>query len=202
MALNLTEKDIDNPEILGEKLFTLAEIVISKHFYASMQRHFDDLRSVAVLKAIRVIRGGFFDKRKGNFASLIYSSMRNEIHNHLYHENKKDSVNLDVLMCKGEEDKYFTEDNSTVYLSYSLIHSVCLSFISSFGENVENLVINKLTDLGYSIKGRKSNNLPAFSYSYDPIKEEYGKDCEEDIISRIIAIILWKRKEYDYRCFA
>lgn len=195
MALQLSEKDLEDPEVLGEKLFTLAEIVVARHYYASSARFFDDMRSVAVLKALSMIKDDHFDKKKGNFASFIYTGMRNEVHNFLYHENKRDYVDLDVLIDQGEDDNYFVNEEGKVYISYSLIHSVCMSFMPVFGENIENLVILKLEEIGYTIKGRKAKDSPAFVYRYDPIKEEYGKDAEDEIISRLIGIILWRRKE-------
>lgn len=194
MALNLTEKDIENPEVLGEKLFTLTEIIISRHFYASSSQHFDDMRSIGVLKALEVINKGHFDSSKGHFASFIYFHVRNEIHNFLYHENKRKHADLDTLIDKGEDDKYF-ECDGKIYLSYSLVHCVCMSFMKVFGENIENLVINQLMDMDFEIEGRVVNDNHAFIYNYDPIEAEYGKEAEEEIISRLIGIILWKRNE-------
>lgn len=196
MALQLSESDLKDPEVLGEKLMTLAEIVISRHYYASSARYFEDMRSIAVLKALSMIGAGYFDSKKGNFVTLLYSGMRNEVHNWLYHENKKEFVDIDTLPDQGEEANYFNDEDK-IYISYSLIHSVCMSFMPAFGENIENKVIESLSDMGYNIKGRKAVSSPAFSYSYnyDPIQDEYGESAEEEIISRLIGIILWKRKE-------
>ena len=154
------------------------------------------MRSIAVLKALEVIQAGHFDPKKGKFASFMYFHMRNEIHNFLYHENKREHVDLDVLIDKGEDDVYF-EGDGKVYISYGIIHSVCMSFVQTFGENIENLVIKKLEDMDFVIKGRKEVNSPAFIFSYDPVIEEYGKDAEDEIVSRLIGLILWRKKERD-----
>lgn len=193
MALNLTEEDIKNPEVLGQKLMLLGEIVIGKHFYAS--RHLmEDLRSIGVLKCLEAINKGFYDPTKGNFCTLCYGIQRNAMHNFLYHENKAVSVDIETLIDCGKDDTYFQKD--TVDMSYSLIHTICMSFTSSFGNNIENLVIKRLEELGYTVTGRlTSNSNPVYIYCYDPIKEEYGEQAEEEIVSRIVGLILWKLKE-------
>lgn len=195
MALDLSEKDLNNPEVLGEKLFTLTEIIISRHYYASSAQHFDDMRSIGVLKALEVISEGHFDSSKGKFASFLYFHIRNELHNFLYHENKRDCVDLEVLVNQGEEETYFQEER--VSISYGIIHSVCMSFFPMFGENIENLVIKKLEDMDFEIKGRKASANPAFVFNYDIVKEEYGQEAEDEIVSRLVGLILWKRKEHE-----
>lgn len=197
MALDLSEKDLANPEVLGEKLFTLTEIIISRHYYASSAQHFDDMRSIGVLKALEVIQEGHFDGKKGKFASFLYFHIRNELHNYLYHENKRDYVNLDVLVDQGEDEVYFKDER--VGISYGIIHSVCMNFAPMFGENIENLVIKKLEEMDFEIKGRKAKPAPAFVFNYDIVKEEYGQAAEDEIVSRLIGLILWKRKEYENR---
>lgn len=194
MSLNLTEKDIDNPDVLAEKLITLAEIVVRKHFYASLQDK-EDLVSIGVLKALTMIKESKWDKNKGNFMTFIYTGMRNDIHNYLYHETKFNTTDLDALSESGKEDLYFESDK--VYLSYSLIHAVCLNFIPSFGDNIERLVLLELEELGYSIKGRIIQEESAFTYYSDLVTDEYGEEARDDIVSRIIGIILWKKRELE-----
>lgn len=194
MALKLSESDLENPEVLGEKLMVLTEIVISRHFYASGYL-FEDLCSIGVVKALSMIRDGHFDRSKGNFVSFLYTGIRNEVHNFLYHENKKDTDPIDNVLNQGKDDDYFS-DGGKVYISYSLVHLVCMSFTKTFGENIENLVISQLEEMGYYIKGRKLDNFTAFTYVYNLIEEEYGKEAEDEVVSRIIGIILWKRKEH------
>jgi len=191
----MSEEDLKDPDVLGKKLMTLVEIVISRHYYAS-QSYIDDLRSVGLVKAMSLIHEGNFDKSKGNFVTYLYTGIRNDLHNHLYHLNKIETVDLDVLINQGEEDKYFA-DIEEVPISYSLIHTVCMDFMSVFGNNIETLIIKNLEEMGYTVKGRKDTN-PTFMYVYDPIIEEYGVEAEEDIISRIIGIILWKKHESSY----
>lgn len=192
MSLQLSEKDLENQDVLAEKLITLAEIVVRKHFYASLQDK-EDLVSIGVLKALTMISSGNWDKSKGNFMTYIYTGMRNDMHNYLYHENKFDTTDLDVLSDRGKEDEYFESDE--VFMSYSLIHSVCLNFIPSFGDNIERLVLLELEEMGYVIKGRVEPDS-AYSYCCDLVVDEYGEDAQKDIVSRIIGIILWKKKEY------
>lgn len=193
MALQLSEKDLANPDVLAQKLITLAEIVIRKHFYASI-RDKEDLVSVGVLKAYEMINSGNFDVSKGNFMTYLYGGLRNSMHNHLYHEYKFNAEDIEEILDYGREDLYFNNDE--VYISYSLIHTVCMSFMPVFGDNIEYPVINALEDMGYTIKGMKEDNKNPSAFLYcDNIVYEYGKEAEDDVISRIIGIILWKKKD-------
>ena len=64
MSLHLSEKDLENPDVLANKLITLAEIVVRKHFYSSSHEK-EDLVSIGVLKALSMINDG-------NFAIIVY----------------------------------------------------------------------------------------------------------------------------------
>ena len=65
MALQLSEEDLVNEEVLASKLVTLAEIVVRKHFYASVSEK-DDLVSIGVLKSLSMIGDQKFVKLNGN----------------------------------------------------------------------------------------------------------------------------------------
>ena len=106
MALHLSEKDLGNPDVLAGKLITLAEIVVRKHFYSSINEK-EDLVSIGVLKALNMINDGKFSKKKGNFATFIYTGMRNDMHNYLYHQNKFNLVDIDTMIDSGSGDFYF-----------------------------------------------------------------------------------------------
>ena len=80
MALQLYEDDLNNEEVLSKKLITLAEIIVRKHFYASTADK-DDLVSIGVLKAIRMIHSDNFRSDRGNLCTFFYTGMRTDIHN-------------------------------------------------------------------------------------------------------------------------
>ena len=191
--MTLTEEDIKNPDVLGEKLITLAEIVIRKHFYASL-REKDDLVSVGVLKALTLIEKGEWAKSKGAFHNYIYSGMRNDMHNYLYHQNKFSLVDDESMPESGSDDKYFDDG---LCVDYTLIHSVCIRFENVFGSSLESKVIRCMQELGISIQGMRDNLSETHDLVYcnNVVQDEYGKDAEDDIIGRIIGIILWKRKD-------
>ena len=173
-------------------MITLAEIVFRKHFYASSEEK-EDLVSVGVLKAVKMINDNIFDKSKGNFATLIYTGMRNDMHNYLYHKNKFDLISLDCLLEEGKDDTYFERD--VIALDYSIVHNVCLFFIKNFGDIIEERVISILEDIGFEIiftddmKNYRDNN---YVCSNDILTETYGKSVSEDMANRIVGLILWK----------
>lgn len=196
MGLNLTEKDIENPDVLGEKLIQLAEIIIRKHYYASLKDK-DDLISVGVLKALTAIEGNAWTKSRGSFATYIYSGMRNEMHNYLYHQNKFPNVDIDTMKEESIEDKYFNDVRCPI--EYGLVHSVCINFTETFGDVIELRVVEKLRELGYSIMGagvETISHMNSLMYCSSILEDNYGKDVEDDIVGRIIGLILWSKKEH------
>lgn len=192
MALDLTENDLLDREVLGYKLMTLAEIVIRKHFYASYHEK-DDLVSVGVLKALSLIEKGQWRKGKGAFYNYIYAGMRNDMHNYLYHQNKETLIDESSVeyQSMSVQDHYFADE---VYnLDYSIVREVCEDFEKVFGKGIESKVIEKLEDLGLIII-EKPNTVS--QEDINMLKDKYGDTIEEDIISRLIGLIMWKRKEY------
>lgn len=198
MGLMLTEKDLENEEVLAKKLITLSEIVVRKHFYASANDK-EDLVSIGVLKALKMIRSNNFENSKGNFATFLYTGMRNDMHNYLYHKNKFNLVGLSMLIDEGKEDNYFNTEYS--YIRYEIVHSVCMCFTRNFGDNIESEVLDKLESVGFiiiypdDIMKRYRNEVKVSSS--DILLDRYGKETKEDIIDRIIGIILWKLNEKD-----
>lgn len=199
MVLNLTENDLNNPDVLGEKLIQLAEIVVRKHFYASV-RDKDDLVSVGVLKALQLIQGNSWTKQKGSFVNYIYSGMRNDMHNYLYHQNKFSIIDIDAMIDTPSdtdvEDCYLSSVSCDI--DYGLIHSVCINFTCSFGNDIETLVLHKISELGYTIRNIGNHtryDSVTVSRCNSILREQYGEDVEEDVIGRIIGLILWKKKD-------
>lgn len=198
MGLMLTEKDLENEDILAKKLITLSEIVVRKHFYASANDK-EDLVSIGVLKALKMIRSNNFENSKGNFATFLYTGMRNDMHNYLYHKNKFNLVGLSMLIDEGKEDNYFNTEYS--YIRYEIVHSVCMCFTCNFGDNIESEVLDRLESVGFiilypdEIMKRYRNEVKVCSS--DILLDKYGKETKEDIIDRIIGIILWKLNEKD-----
>lgn len=186
MSLMLTEDDLQHPEILGEKLLNLAEIVVRKHFYASYNM-LDDLRSVAVLKAMKSIREGKYDKSKGAFYNYIYTGMRNEIHNFLYHENKyvpvEDMQKYDV----SKEIEYFQESD-VCEIDIRIVSLVCDKF-KSFGD-VRYLVVSMLKDMGFSIRGECSEGSCL-------IEEVYGEGTLDSTIGKLCGCVVWEAVSRD-----
>ena len=200
MALQLSEEDLVNEEVLASKLVTLAEIVVRKHFYASVSEK-DDLVSIGVLKALSMIGDQKFVKSKGNFASFLYTGMRNDMHNYLYHQNKFNTVDIDDMahdivdesaVCNVEMlDEYSIE--------YSLIHIVCMRFAPLFGDFIEGQVIDCLRASGFSIVGMRADYYTHLvSYcNNDILKDSYSEDVRDDVIGRLVGLILWKKREHD-----
>lgn len=198
MGLALTNKDLNDENALANKLVTLAEIIVRKHFYSSKEDK-DDLVSIGVLKAISMIKSGRFDAKKGNLCTFLYTGMRNDMHNYLYHLNKLSTVNLDLLSNKeGIEDDYFNEryDSERNLIEYSLVHLVCMEFSNVFGDNIESEILDKLNNSGFNVIGMCEEKETAHTYCCcnDILKDKYDENVRDDVINRIVGIIIWKDK--------
>lgn len=192
MSLHLSEKDLENQDLLANKLITLAEIVVRKHFYSSINEK-EDLVSIGVLKALTMINEGNFSKKKGNFATFIYTGMRNDMHNYLYHQNKFNLVDIDTMIDSGSGDFYFEDESCTI--EYGIIHAVCMRFSRSIGDFLEDYVISVLSDNGYCVVGMGDSRPHAHNFCKEGISKKYDKETLEDIISRVVGIVLWKKRE-------
>jgi hypothetical protein len=187
---SLTEKDLEDPDVLGRKLIQLNEIIVRKHFYASYKDK-DDLVSVGVLKMLDLINEGNWDKSKGSLCNYLYSGARNSIHNYLYHQNKFPLIDQEQLRDSGISDNYFSGPDCPI--SYGLVHSVCMHFTDAFGEGIEDAVISKLEEIGYTLEGRVKQS--PYSVGYSSVLSDRYKDYSiDDIVGRIIGLILWKKK--------
>lgn len=196
MALRLDTIDLQDENKLAEKLITLSEIIVRKHFYASNEDK-EDLVMIGVLKALKMIKSGNFDIKKGNLCTFLYTGMRNDMHNYLYHQNKFTTVDIDLVSNEsGEEDIYFKDESCTI--EYSLVHLECMHFYKQFGYMIDLDVVNELERQGFNVIGM-SDKVKSLRKSIqggsDLLKDKYGLLIKKDIIQRIIGLILWKKRE-------
>lgn len=189
--LDLTEKDLEgDSEVLGQKIIQLAEIVMRKHFYASYNER-EDLISVGVLKAYTLIEKGQWRSGRGAFYNYIYAGMRNDMHNYLYHQNKEALMDENSDLDKSTVDEYLADE---VYnLDFSVVDSICKYFSNIYGLWIYVEVIKSLEDLGFKIINKP---LDSKFQSYNSNSVKYSRDVLEDIVGRLIGLIMWKRKEW------
>lgn len=189
MALQLYEDDLNNEEVLSKKLITLAEIIVRKHFYASTADK-DDLVSIGVLKAIRMIHSDNFRSDKGNLCTFLYTGMRNDIHNYLYHKNKFDTVDIDNTFDDGGKSDFYFEDE-VAKIDYSLIHLVCMKFSRQFGNFIEDEIIKKLKYYGFIIDGYIES-------CSNEVKEVLVDEAYKDeVIQRALGLLFWELRQHE-----
>ena len=102
---------MDSEERYIKRLTRLAEIVANTHFIRIKGLERDDLIQVAVLKGYDLTIKGGFDKKKGSLRNYVYTGMRNEMTNFLYHM-KKDIVVEEIL---GEVGTHIEQSVSIMY---------------------------------------------------------------------------------------
>lgn len=88
--------------LLDESLFLqhcekLAEIVCNKHYNYVKQHDRDDLYSVAIMKAFDLLSKGDYLISSGSLKSYLYTGMRNEMGNFLYHNKKESPIESEII---------------------------------------------------------------------------------------------------------
>jgi hypothetical protein len=172
--------DILDNEILGAKLVDLSGIVFRKHFYANMGDK-EDLLSVGVLKAYTLIKNGNFCENKGTVLNYLYTGMRNEMHNYLYHQKKKIKVD-DV--SESTHDIYFEEE--CFEIDYNLVSEVCVKFLV-YGD-LRNMVKEELENRGFNVLGVIAN--------IRRVRFLFEENFRLDLIDRLCGAVVWKSREY------
>lgn len=178
-------KDLEDPNILGDKLQILAGIVFRKHYYASFCDK-DDLLSVGVLKALSLINEGNFSKKKGTLLNYLYTGMRNEMHNYLYHKNKKlrgCDVVPDIVYDNYFEDYCFD-------INLSVIHEVCKEF-SCYGNIIKEVVL-EMSKRGFRVVGDIKLKLNR-NAKQDKIFE--CEDFKTEVVDRLCGAVVWINQE-------
>jgi hypothetical protein len=188
-SFSLTKKDLEDRDMLSLKLMDLASIVQRKHYYASTNER-DDLISVGVLKALTLIANGAFAESKGSLLNYIYSGMRNEMHNYLYHLNKVsllDEGEEDSLAeeFEGYEEAYHTVGDSCFRIDFSIVANICDQF-AHIG-HMHQPVATELEVRGFMITNRKNTIMVK-----DCLKEE---SFYADFLDRLCCAAVWKKKE-------
>lgn len=182
MSFCITDEDITDVSTIGEKLMDLAGIVFRKHFYASYEER-EDLISVGVLKALSLIDGGNFNQEKGKVLNFLYTGMRNEMHNYLYHRNKKIKGN-DVL-SETTNDVYFEDEGFVI--EFCSIAEVCSEFLV-YGD-LKYEVIDEMKKRGFAVAGTQEDEVSCGSYA---MSVEFHKD----LLDRLCGAVLWKSREF------
>ena len=181
MSFSIEAEDINNEVELSNKLMDLAGIVFRKHYYASYGEK-DDLISVGVLKALSLIKGGNFSENKGTLLNFLYTGMRNEMHNYLYHQKKK--VKCEEMISEASNDNYFEDESFKININ--TVDEVCNNF-SVYGD-LKFDVCNELTKRGFSLVGSR---IGEFIRNF-----EFNTTFKEDLIDRLCGAALWKSREY------
>lgn len=179
MAFNIEYTDLENEEILANKIMDLCSIVFRRHFYANEDDK-DDLISVGILKSYSLIREGRFNNEKGKILNFLYTGIRNEMHNYIYHNSKEICKNE----IEGEEQGYY--DQKCFEIESSLVTEVCKEFYM-YG-NLTYLVCEELEVRGFLINKKRVGSAS------DMIRNEFV----DDVIDRLCGAVLWKRQEYSH----
>jgi hypothetical protein len=181
MSFCISKDDIFNEDVLGGKLIDLAGIVFRKHFYANMMDK-EDLVSVGIVKALSLINSGNFCENKGTVLNYLYTGMRNEMHNYLYHQKKKIKVD-DV--CESTCDIYFEEECFNI--DYKIVKEVCDNF-KVYGD-MGTLVTAELENRGFNVADPVSSRTSRFFFS---------SDFKIDLIDRLCGAVIWKNREFSH----
>lgn len=183
-SFEFDESCLQDEEVLYEKLVGLCSMIISRHFYANQSER-EDLISTGVLKALTMIEAGYWKPEKGTLMSLLYTGIRNEMHNYLYR------ISREVLYDDYYEDSYTHDDlgeTNSLHIEFFIIDEVCSSF--NLGVDIRKLVVEEIKHYGFSVV-EEPDALEIDSRVYDI----YTEDFISELIKRVCGAVLWKRQE-------
>lgn len=145
----LTVSEPITPKIrLYLQIMKLAEIVFQTH-YSFLQEHKQDLISVAIDKAVRMIEKGDFDPSRGNLRNYLYSGMRNEQQNYYVKYlrfSRKEIVTDDLSLVQSIRPLY----DSVYTIDFSSVYSPILKFHRRYGD-LRHFALDYILDIGWFI---------------------------------------------------
>ncbi len=157
---------------LYEMIDNIIQVVFYTHYsYIKEPELKKDLFQIGYLKAWELLNNGNYDPTK-SFRNFIYTGVRNEMHNALYHINKIKTVDLDVL------DKY---DNVVGYHETGE-YSVELSFVKKITDKFKRFgnyfpsVVNYLISIGIVQCPKLADNIDSL---------------DSKMLEGIITLVLW-----------
>lgn len=147
-----------NRDLFVRHVVKLSEIVINKHFNYITGSERQDLFSEAMIKALTLADQESFDKSKGSYKSYMYTGIRNEMHNYLYHAKKDSPVEDEVLLSRPCERSFNIDirqrDIDTIFkeypVDYLLNEDKIKAYLSHMGIGAR--CLDKKPDLNYSEK--------------------------------------------------
>lgn len=131
-----------------------------------------DLFQIGYLKAYELLNNGNYDPTM-SFRNFIYTGVRNEMHNALYHINKMQTVDLDLLDKYDNVIGYHETGDYNIELDF--VKSLCNQFRRQ-GDYFPS-VTNYLIDIGI--------------VEHPKLKENREK-LDEKMLEGIIAYVLWE----------
>lgn len=169
----------DEQSSIYEMIENIVQVVFYTHYnYIKDIELKKDLFQIGYLKAYELLNNGNYDPTM-SFRNFIYTGVRNEMHNTLYHLGKVKNVDLDVL------DKYEniigTYDVVEYNVELSYVREICETF-KKFG-NYYPTVVNYLIDIGI-VDCEKCNEN----------KNELDDKMREGIITLVLWSLLEKEK--------
>jgi len=157
-------------EEVCKEIMKLAEIVVNKHF-SGYSYDKEELRSVAILKGIELLKAGTYRSEKASLKNYLYTGMRNEVGNFLYRDKKSIPVEDIEIFSGGVDDSLIDEE---------LVAEVIKWMGSRFSRYLS-CVLYKLGCMGLC-----------------PYKEDSSMDESVKVktTEKLICLILWKNQEY------
>lgn len=125
-----------------EMIENIVQVVFYTHYsYIKDKELKEDLFQIGYLKAYELLNNGNYDPSQ-SFRNFIYTGVRNEMHNTLYHINKVSLVNLDVLDKYDNIIGYHETGEYSIELQY--VKKLCDQFIrqGNYFPSVANYLIN------------------------------------------------------------
>lgn len=161
-------------ETYSDILYNVSEVIFNLYYSNYPRTIYEDIRYFMIYKMINVVDSVGFDTRK-NLRNYLMMIARNGGSMYLYHENKvSDMVELTNLNAPSVDFDFVEE------VSSKSLYDITSKFIE-FGDYTKP-IMNILIDCGVSFD----------SWYDDNIHNEVVKDVNNDLLSMIRSMFIWK----------
>lgn len=130
------------------QIMKLAEIVFHTH-YSFLKDHKEDMISVSIDKALRMLEKGDFDPARGNLRNYLYSGMRNEQQNYYVKYlkfSKKEICTDDLTLVEAGAPLY----DSVYNLDFNPVYEPLKRFERKYGD-LKYFCLDYILDIGWFI---------------------------------------------------
>ena len=179
----MLQRGFDDPIIVAD-LYSLARIVIFRHFNYINNEVKQDLIAEGVLKALKMIKANYFDPTKSQTGvkNFLYTGMRNEMTNYLYRTRREILVD-DFTTIKS--DKLVCHVFVRCTIDYNKLKEYFQEYCNRFVNCTYEVAIT-LKQKGFEVINLDESDSPIFT----------GKRVKASMVNKLVCLMIWRIQDF------